>query len=396
MDQKLQALYPRIVPDDSNELLVPRPRLYQGDYPPVNLPTVTEALRKLADSGQGAGEILTQTRKQIEDNNIFHQDRSDRQQNNGGMGARVGGGGLGASRPGMRTIQPPPAATGTNNTGQRAEDEDAWIMRFIDVTAEPGHAYQYRVALKALNPNYKKPANELAMPSLAEKEMLQSEWFEVPNLVIVPPEEFLYAATNDAKGHSTERMPSSGMWDQTWVQMQRWYAYIRPVELPPQPFGEWLVADLKAVRGQFVGEVMPVRLPIWFMSKGMFLFRENPRRVPASSGIFVGQRPKAEPTWNLDLAPTPQVLLVDFEGGSGKYVAPKNRMIEDNSAGVEMLFLTADGKMKVAHSGRDLNDADRVKRDEGWTKWLERVAADTQADKGRGDGTGGNDLQRGR
>ena len=69
-------------------------------------------------------------------------------------------------------------------------------------------------------------------------------------------------------------------------------------------------------------------------------------------------------------------------------------MIEDNSAGVEMLFLTADGKMKVAHSGRDLNDADRVKRDEGWTKWLERVAADTQADKGRGDGTGGNDLQR--
>ena len=147
----------------------------------------------------------------------------------------------------------------------------------------------------------KKPANELAMPSLAEKEMLQSEWFEVPNLVIVPPEEFLYAATNDAKGHSTERMPSSGMWDQTWVQMQRWYAYIRPVELPPQPFGEWLVADLKAVRGQFVGEVMPVRLPIWFMSKGMFLFRENPRRV---SGVVRDiRRPKAESRTNLEFGP---------------------------------------------------------------------------------------------
>jgi hypothetical protein len=393
MPQNMQALYPRIVPDESNELLVPRPKLYRGEYPPINLPSVTDALKKLADSGQGVVEVRTQTQKQLEDNNIFNRGNADRQQGAGGAGGppRMGGAQGGGLRPGMRVAAPPPdARPGVNNQPQRVDDEDAWIMRFIDVTTEAGHAYQYRVSLKALNPNFHKPPKELAMPSLADKEMLQSEPYEIPKLVIVPPEEYLFAATKDdsRNGRATERMPPPGQWDKTWLQMHRWYAFIQAVEFSrAEPFGEWLVADIQAVRGQFVGETMPVRLPVWFMAKGMFLFRDNPRRARAAGGVIAGLQPRSEPTWTLQLAPAPQVLLVDFEGGQGKYVGPKNKLVDD-AAGVEMLFLTADGNLKVARSGRDLNDADRVQREDGWNAWLKRVADDTSADKNRGDGTG--------
>ena len=84
------------------------------------------------------------------------------------------------------------------------------MMRFIDVTSSPATAYRYRVALKAKNPNYRKPAKDLAIPRIAEKELLQSDWFEMPvrvarrtpqpqspPVVQVPPEEYLYAAAKD-------------------------------------------------------------------------------------------------------------------------------------------------------------------------------------------------------
>lgn len=389
---ELQALFPRIVPDEATELLVPRPRLYRGDYPPVNLQKVTEALKKLAESGQTATDIRTERQKQIEDTNIFHRESGGAQGGNRGLGGdmRPGGGGAGPRSPlppGMRVVPPPPGG-GNNQQPQRVEDEEAWIMRFIDITVEPGHAYQYRVSLKALNPNYQKPAKELAMPSLAAKEMLQSEPYEIEKLVIVPPEEFLYAATRDNKGRSTEKMPAPGLWDDTWVQMQRWYTTIRAAEFPrAEPLGEWLVADIKAVRGQNVGESMPVTLPIWNMAKGLFLFRENPRKTrPAPVGIR-GGTPRSEPTWTLDLSPNPQVILVDFEGGNGQYVGPKNKA-KDDTAGVEMLFLTQDGRLMVRRSGQDLNDADRVKREKGWNEWLQQVSSDTNADRSR-DGPAG-------
>ena len=126
-------------------------------------------------------------------------------------------------------------------------------------------------------------------------------------------------------------------------------------------------------------------LPVWFETYGMFLFRENPRRKPASSSMFVGGQRRAEPVWAVDLAPTPPVLLVDFEGGDGSYVGPQKRSVTDK-AGVEMLFLTSDGKLRVARSGRDLKDPDREKREQGWQEWLRKVDQDTLQSKNRAPG----------
>jgi hypothetical protein len=385
---ELQPLYQRLLPEQSFELLLPRPKLYRGDYPGVTMQSVLNALKALAATGQTTTEIRTQTRQIIEETNPFN--RGAETGPAGGAGGVVGrgtGGPAGGMRlpPGMRVL-PPPAGPGPNNPAGtvRAEDEEAWLGRFIDVTVEPGRVYQYRVSLKALNPNYHhKPANELAVPSLADKEFLQSVPYEIPTTVSVPPEEYLYAAARDERrNRQTENMPS-GKWDETWMQMQKWYMHIQPTEYRyAVPFGEWLVADIKVIRGQFVADREGVPLPLWEITKGMFLLRENAAKARPASAVLAGSAIRTEPTWTLDLAPNPSVLLVDFEGGKGTYVGPKNKGVPD-APGVEMLLLSADGKMRVARSGPDLTDADRVKREEGWIAWVQKVKQDSEADKNR-------------
>jgi hypothetical protein len=396
MAADLKALYGRVLPPEEFELLLPRPMIYRRDqnadaYPPVRLTTITDALKSLVEKGEKVTEVRTNTQLTIDESNPFKRGTGNTGGQNPPGGAGPGfpsGGGASDGRRGFRVPGTPPGGGASNQAGT-VEDEDAWILRFIDVTVEAGHLYQYRVAVKALNPNYQKPAKDLAVPALALKEFLQSEYFEVPDTIVVPPEEHLYAAAKDERrNHITEKLPSPGLWDETWVQMQRWYAFIRPEGLPRQePFGEWLVTDLKAFRGQYVGERASILLPLWSMESAMFLFREPPKARAAPS-VVVGTVRRPEPTWPLDLMPTPPVVLVDFEGGTGQYYGPKNRPVTDSS-GVEMLFLNADGSLRVARSGQDLNDADRTKRETTWTEWLNKVLQDSIAAKSRGSGTPG-------
>jgi len=312
-------------------------------------------------------------------------------------------------------FQPPGAGGATGQGNAPAVAEDAWLMRFIDVTVDPGHSYRYRVSLKAKNPNYRKPAKDLAIPAFAEKDMLQSDWFELPAVaapkdvadarppvVGVPQEEFLYAAAkDDRRNRMTEKMPGPSTWDDTWVQMQRWYERITVPEINPsrsEPFGEWLVANVRAVRGQYVGGKESVILPVWTEAHGAFLFRDNPRTTRPANPTLVGSRSRSEPTWTLDLSPTPPVLLVDFEGGDGTYLYPRKTgegktvlNTWKDTSGVEMLLMSADGRLRVARSGQDLNDADRAKREEAWNAWQRKVAEDTITSKngGSGGGSGG-------
>lgn len=421
MDGAERSLYSRVLPPDEYELLLPRPKLYRGDYAAINLPSVAAALKTLKDLGQ-TGEVQTNTGQRLQGTNPF--DRSETRQGAGGAGGPLGagpasmggpgGGGRGGlpNVPGMRfnpgAATGPGAAAGGNAP---AVPEDAWVMRFIDITVEPGHSYRYRVSLKAKNPNYHKPAKELAIPTLADKEVLQGEWLELPvrvapkdapagqpqaEVVQVPQEEFVYAAANDdRRSRVTTKMPPSGTWDDTWVQLQRWYDTIVIPEMGqrPEPFGEWLVHDIKAVRGQPIGQQAAVAIPVWVEAQGMFLFRENPRNRPTGPSIRPNERREADPTWRIELAPIPPVVLVDFEGGTGAYVVPTKgldgktqfKSIND-TAGVEMLLVNADGKLRVARSGHDLADPDRQKREEGYRAWVDKVKQDTLQFKNRGGG----------
>jgi hypothetical protein len=147
-----------------------------------------------------------------------------------------------------------------------------------------------------------------------------------------------------------------------------------------KPLGEWVIADLRAFRGQYISEVVDVTLPLWSLVDAMYLLRENPKKAPRPNALFVGgPRPRAEPVWPVDFTPAKPTLLVDFEGGNGPYPAPKGRTVHDTSA-VEMLLLTDDGQLKamrVARSDRDLEDAARKEREKNWQEWVQQVNLDT-------------------
>jgi hypothetical protein len=270
-------------------------------------------------------------------------------------------------------------------SGESAQPEDAWLMRFLDITVQPGHVYRYRVRLKVANPNYRRDVKELAMPKFAEDEFLESTWFELPDAVSVPSDEFVYAAaTDDRNRRVTEKYmaPGTPEADALYLQMQQWADYVRPKELPPrgEPIGDWLVADIKAYRGQMVGEMTKLKLPLWSMVAGAFVFREPP--APRTFSILPGMQRRPEPTWTVDFTPVPQMLLVDFEGGSGTYIF--NRRQVQDQAGVDVLMLSDDGKLFVRRSQADIADPDRRRREETWKQWLEKIQVDTDQFKNQG------------
>jgi hypothetical protein len=168
--------------------------------------------------------------------------------------------------------------------------------------------------------------------------------------------------------------------DITFLQLQRWADFVRPIGISrPEPIGDWLVADLRVHRGQFIGETTKIKLPIWSMVAGTFLFRDPQNARPAMS--MFAPRQRSDGQWPVDFTPLPQAILVDFEGGSGTYLANRKQIIDQ--AEVDMLILADDGKLFVRRSQVDLNDPERKKREETWRKWLELVQADT--DKFRND-----------
>jgi len=381
-DPALAPFFDRLIPEPSTELVVPRPKLKRGEYEPLDLPPVDAALKVLKDLGGNAQPLKNDIRRRMDETNIFNPGGSD--SNLPGKGAPGAGGPLNDAIPGA--MRPPgkggiPAAAAG---GDPQVPEDCWIMRFIDVTVEPGYVYKYRVQLKAANPNFKKNVKELAMPKFADEEELTSGWFELPNPVPVPHDEFVFAASKDEQNRRvTERNKQVEGDDVTYLQVQRWAEYARPIGLPrPEPIGDWLVADIKAHRGQMVGETTKIKLPLWSMVAGTFLYRDPPRTGGGS--IFGPVRQRADGMWPVDFTPLPPVLLVDFEGGSGTYVA--NRKQVNDQAEVDVLLMTDEGKLIVRRSQADLANPERQKREEAWRKWIAQVQEDTNKTRNTGPG----------
>src|SRR5262249_3170273 len=153
----------------------------------------------------------------------------------------------------------------------------------------------------------------------------------------------------------------------------------------PEPIGEWVVADVRAVRGQVLSDAPKVELPIWSMTKSMFLFRDNPppRRTPN-----VRRDPRDLRSWEIDLTPLPDQLVVDFEGGDGDHPGYKGRKVNDR-ASMDVLLFGEDGKLRLFRSAADLNpdnprSKEREHRVEVWRTWLAEVEQNTLGAKQQG------------
>ena len=236
---------------------------------------------------------------------------------------------------------------------------DYCLVRFLDVTVKPGETYEYRVAVKMANPLYKR--DELAV---AQQYTLQQVIAGKPQEVAahagdkeplqfrVPDEGFYYAV--DEKPEGVPFVTPANQ-EKAALQIHRW---LEQVQVNPGnkdstvPVGEWSILErLLVKRGEFIGTVAKVEIPIWDPAQEAF--------VMATAPDTTGPRSRALPQKGVPVDFSTDALLVDFEGG-GKVPA-------------EMLILTPDGKLVVRDGRIDSDDADRKQRVQEWKERLNEV-----------------------
>lgn len=355
------------IPDPVHMLFMKAPKLAHGNYSPVELGELGRALQELEKSGPPKDLTDRQKKAQGKDNPFDQTDFvSPNQVGTNSPQPAIKGGPPGGDRNmpnkmDARKGYPGPAAARTNAA-------PVWMLQFIDPTIESGYAYKYRIQLKAENPNYGKE-DLVAFPGLAKQKELLSDWYEIEDIVYAMPEEYLYA-----NGEKLKERPLYGTadYDTTSVKYHRWYDYVRVTRDGgiSDPIGEWVIADLGAKRGQYIQEKEKYfRLPLWSMVSNAYAFRDPISKVGSAQNRMKGENVK------MDFRPIVDVLLVDFDGGSGSYRIGKGESIKDDSAG-EILIVTDDGKtLKVSSQNTITDKADpgRKTREEAWIKWLDEV-----------------------
>lgn len=257
------------------------------------------------------------------------------------------------------------------------------LLRFLDVDPRPGYSYQYRIRVKMKNPNHNQP-DKVSRKSDAKVETLYGPWAQLEEVVTVPPESFVYAADAEEYAHHVDdlfkqygrelairnvmeyRQVQEGR--RAVVQFQSWMPQIRidGSGNKTEPIGTWVVADMPAAPGDFIGRRQLVELPLWSASQQAYVLRELSGGAKVHGLVNQKNQPKGWPVNFQTLS-----VLVDFEGGKTK-AELADRTITDDSA-TEVLILRPDGKLLVRNSVADKEDPDKKGRQETWDKWLERV-----------------------
>jgi hypothetical protein len=400
MDRTLRPLFfltrARYAPDDPelvdlifDGLATPRPLQFRTDAYSQKVETqlkhIQDTVAELKKAAQGERTVVRPAQLTEEGINPFKNRPAE-----GGDNTQMGPmGPMGPTSPkpmgsGGKTVGPmspmPPGSMNPGNpfgqgTGQVVVPEYC-LVRFLDVTIEPGKTYEYRFKIKMHNPNHKR--TDVAYPEIAQNEEIVSpDWIPVPERVRVAPELRYYAV--DQKDVDKKSMPPkefvrvwgnarSAQSGQVMMQAHRWVDLVYPDlanRRTSYAVGDWIVADRYPVyRGEYTGQPAKTEVPIWNFPEEKFVLatagKGKERTVPV---VFGDDTPENNP------------LLVDFEGGDLTYYRVIPSADEEKKAStskvsdkapVEVLLLTPDGKLIVRDSDTDAQDEDRVKRHEAW------------------------------
>ena len=327
-----------------------------------------------------------------------------------------GPGGMSSSgmiRPPLGGMFPPGAtnpAGGGDDTASPSNlnklDVDHLLMRFLDVELEPGNTYQYRVKVQMKSPNFKNKEN-VSDTNMADIEVLESPWYELPQKLTVPQEAFLYAYSAKKYEESVVKIyEDSGKAEpirkvaelqdvkdgkRAVVQVQQWMERLM-LGNKEEPIGAWVQAEMPVAVGEFVGKKVPVELPLWRSAALHFVLPQGDAKTP----IY--------PYWPKDTSkyPLPKVrvldfrtknVLVDFEGGHSSTRVGTQMLGEDSTA--DLLILREDGKLEVRSEAVDMvanvlpvPPTARAQRDQAWHEWLDRIRKlkDTESTSGLGSG----------
>jgi hypothetical protein len=389
------------------DMVMPLPDLsgMKGTYPEITLESIQKTIQKGKDLNKPPA-IPKSLSKQKGEGSIFGNNKLSQeafgtnQPTSPEMTLPKGGRkGTGMSPEGM--------GMGTNPaTVAVAELPDAVLMRLIDNDIIPGRLYQYRMKVLMQNPNWAGPQDDKGNWTVKDKFELVSHrqdakrmllgaseedaraieqrffgdikdekarleevrwntdkkdaatpWQEMKGFVRVPQEDFFFAIDpsvpmpdpNDPKKTVGVKLePGQGL-----LQVQRWLPTAN-IKGYREPVADWVVADVVARRGYYLGGEQFVNLPIWSSEFNRYVLRKVPADKDAKHkegrrGVVM------DPT-----KPGPRYAVVDIEGGTIR--KRFTRQIDDESA-TEILLVDEDGRLYVRSSARDRSSLNRYMKD---------------------------------
>ena len=269
----------------------------------------------------------------------------------------------------LRETGKPP---GTPVFPKGSELPDHILVRIVDNDVLPGSQYQYRIKVRLQNPNWVGVKPDKARYDLvrrradADVEIIDGPFVEMKETIRIPVEEYLYAIDPplpDPKDPKNAIQLKSG---EALLQIQRWVS-VATIGGYREPVGDWIVADLVARRGTYLGGRQWIPIPIWSSEFNRYLHRE----MPAEKGSKLIRR-------GIDMDPTvggPRLVVADIQGGRQR-LRTNLRTIEDESV-VEVLLVDEDGRMQVRSSHVDSANPERARREETWRAWVEKVEKET-------------------
>lgn len=434
-----------------SKMVMPLPDLsgLKGTYPEITLKSIQDTLQKARDLNKppalpkstskltGGGDIFGS-------NTLNQEGYAGNQPNSPEFSLPPGRKGMGMN---------PETGMGmgmTTTTVLVSELPEAVLMRVVDNDIIPGRLYQYRMKVLMQNPNWAGPLDDRgeltqkwkfdlvshnqdakrmllgaseedariieqrffadikdeqkrkdAVRWNTDKKEVATPWQEMKTTVRVPQEEYFFAIdpplpTPDPKDPKKTVAAVTLKSGEGLLQIQRWLptANIKGFR---EPVADWVVADVVARRGHYLGGQQFVNLPIWSSEFNRYILRKVPadkdaKQKEARRGVVM------DPT-----KPGPRYAVVDVEGGT--IDKRFTRRIEDESA-AEILLVDEDGGLKVYSAANDRNSINRympdpngpyvihngnqvtvfqkdrkyddaairvIDREEAWNKWVEET-----------------------
>ena len=299
-----------------------------------------------------------------------------------GFGPRgmVAGGGQPSAQPGVaapvnKTFAPP----------------DKCLLRFLDVTVQPGKTYEYRVKIKIANPTYGKDDLSVSKEAASEPVLVAPEWKEVTQRVgeeevplrVTVADELMYYAVDEKLDQRILPVNS----ERTAVQVHKWLEEVRVNPRDPSsvvPVGEWaLLERLLVHRGEYIGRQEEVDVPVWRTTSNGFALAGHSDETPRIPGQRLGKSKGVVVDFATDPVKQNSSVLVDFEGGK-LTIRSEDKLVSDESP-VEMLVLDASGKLLVHNGATDTEDQAHRQRHEAWKGELAALKNKEEGRRGPGD-----------
>ncbi len=270
-----------------------------------------------------------------------------------------------------------PDGLGAFNPYQNQEPQEHCLVRLLDVKIQPGKTYEYRIQVRMANPNYGRPAREIAWPGLAKEKEIVSEWTnpkQQPIVVRVPSDVQVYAvdqievdraerkATRFEPGVQNKFPLPVGEKDRVALQVHNWLHTYNPNARVGLGVGDYVIAERVVVnRGEYATRKESVEVPLWVDVKESFELANAP-------GVGRQRKTLIDLPFGSDKGET---VVVDFERGEASHVRGAKKVSEPIPT--EVLLLTPDGKLVARDAQTDREDPERKERYDQWKKRLDEI-----------------------